>query len=335
MLELITNLITNGMDYLLGWILFLPRDLMLFMVAVMTSAILAGVRIFSTDQDWLRRADADKKRLAELLREAKRHYHHERRKASTPEQRQAAKARYKDAKTRHKATLMMVKMKATKFEGKPFLYAIIPIALLATWAFGRLGFLPPKVGEPVAVKAYFPNASIGRVVHMTPQDGLEVENGWVQKVVKDQAPPVEGWWDKAGVHVRGGSRWAFNKVVWFLNTVSFGKLQLAEATDQGPALEGVAVWKLKARKAGQHTLTFVYEGQTYNKSFEVGTRHYAPAMELGREDGVQAMSLAMKPVKLFDQIGSIDWLFLDPWIVAYLLIAIPFVTILKRLFRVQ
>jgi hypothetical protein len=40
-------------------------------------------------------------------------------------------------------------------------------------------------------------------------------------------------------------------------------------------------------------------------------------------------------MKLFGAVGGIDVLFLPPWLVAYLLIAIPFVSILKRLFRIH
>ena len=44
MLIQIGDIITSFMDYLLGWLLYLPRDVMLFAVAILTSVILAFAR---------------------------------------------------------------------------------------------------------------------------------------------------------------------------------------------------------------------------------------------------------------------------------------------------
>jgi len=49
---------------------------------------------------------------------------------------------------------------------------------------------------------------------------------------------------------------------------------------------------------------------------------------------VRCIEAVMPPVKLFGVVGGLDFLYLPPWLVAYLLIAIPFVTILKRTFRI-
>ena len=105
MLEAAGNSIVAAMDCLLGWVLYLPRDLMLFTVAVLTSAILSFVRLFSTDQDWLKRAAADRKRLGELIKQARRRGD-------------------KQARKRHKATLTLIKVKSLRFEAKPLLYAV-------------------------------------------------------------------------------------------------------------------------------------------------------------------------------------------------------------------
>ena len=56
MFETFNQFLTGKLDYILGWMLFLPRDLMLITLAVMTSAILTFVRIFCTNQEWLGRA---------------------------------------------------------------------------------------------------------------------------------------------------------------------------------------------------------------------------------------------------------------------------------------
>ena len=42
-------------------------------------------------------------------------------------------------------------MKASKYELKPLLYSIIPIALLATWAFSRVAYVPPRAGQDLQV----------------------------------------------------------------------------------------------------------------------------------------------------------------------------------------
>src|SRR5512133_2748849 len=133
----INTFITHMMDYVLGWILLLPRDLRLFMVAVMTSGLLTVVRLFCTDQNWLKRAFNDTKRLGQLLKQAKRE-------------------KDKDAKVRYNATLNLIKLKSMKFEGKPLLWALVPVALLATWCFDRLAFIPPQPGQTVEVKMYVP-----------------------------------------------------------------------------------------------------------------------------------------------------------------------------------
>ena len=56
MFNALNDVIVNAMDYVLGWILYLPRDVQLFLVAILTSAILTFSRLFSTDQPWLRQA---------------------------------------------------------------------------------------------------------------------------------------------------------------------------------------------------------------------------------------------------------------------------------------
>ena len=292
MLEGTGNFIVSMMDYVLGWVLYLPRDLMLFTVAILTSAILTFVRLFATDQDWLRRGAADRKRLRALIRQARRRGD-------------------KQAKKRHKAVLTLIKAKSLKFEGKPLLFAIVPIALLATWCFARLAYHPPGRGETVEVRAYLPTSAIGRLVHLVPEQGIQAEGGWIRQVVRDEPAPVEGWWD------------AFNaRAATWLNMV--------------PSLEGVAAWRVKAQGGqGRHSLKIRYAGRTYEKHLLAGSRRYAPAVATYDDGPVQVIELAMRPVKLFGVVGGIDGLCLPPWLVAYLLIAIPFVSILKRAFRIH
>jgi len=289
MLETLNNVIVEAMDYVFGWMLLLPRDVMLFAVAILTSAALTFVRIWTTDQDWLGRAAADKKRLGQLLKQAKRD-------------------KDKDAKQRHKLMVNMIKIRSLRFEGKPLLVAIVPVALLGTWAFGRIAYVPPQAGETIEVRAYLPTSAIGGRAHIVPVKGLESEGGWTQRVVADTYPEPQTAWER------------MNR-------------KLTDWCGMNPPLEGVAVWKLKApQAAGRYRLKIRYAGRTYGKDLLVGSRHYASALDIPAGGPVQAIELAMKPVRLFGFVG--DLLFIPGWILAYLLIAIPFVFILRPIFKI-
>jgi hypothetical protein len=291
MLEILNNFIASAMDYLLGWTLYLPSDIALFAVAILTSAILTFVRLFTTDQDWLKRAAADHRRLKELARDAK--------------------ARGdREALKRHKDTMTLIKVRSMRFEGRPLLAAIVPIALVATWAFARLGYHPPKAGDLIEVRAYLSTTAIGRPVHLVPQEGLKAEDAWVQTVAKDEPAAPQGLWDSVNARMRRLLR-------------------------MDPPLEGVAVWRLKADARPQpYALKVRYGGRTYQKELLVGANRYAPPAAFYDDAPVRCVEVVMPPVKLFGLVGGLDFLYVPPWLVAYLLIAIPFVTVLKRTFRI-
>ena len=59
------------LDYPLGWLLCLPRDLTLLLFATGTALLMTLARRAVTNQDLLRRCAADLRRLKELLRGAK------------------------------------------------------------------------------------------------------------------------------------------------------------------------------------------------------------------------------------------------------------------------
>jgi len=203
MLETLGRFVVEMMDYVLGWVLYLPRDAMLLAVAGLTSGILVAARKLTTYQDWLARAAADRKRLRQLIRQARRN-------------------RDKESRKRHKATLLLIKTRSLRFELKPLLLAIVPVARVATWCFSRLGYHPPREGERVEVRAYLPSSAIGRLVHIAPVEGVQPEGGWIRRVVKDSPPATDGLWDAANAAVRS----------------FFG----ADAP-----LGGVAVWRLRVR----------------------------------------------------------------------------------------
>jgi hypothetical protein len=98
-------------------------------------------------------------------------------------------------------------------------------------------------------------------------------------------------------------------------------------------------------------LDISYKTCTQKKELLVGQQVYAPDVEFYAEDQpVMSAQLEMKPVKFLggvpeverwhDRCGTavsnalryvhMDWLIMPPWLVAYFVIAIPSVSLLKR-----
>jgi uncharacterized membrane protein (DUF106 family) len=150
-------------DFVLGWLLRLPRDLTLAFVALFTALLMIGVRRFTTDQDLLRRAAEDNRRLKQLAREARRESD-------------------KKSLQRYKTTRSLIALIKLKAEGLPLLVSLLPIGLLATWALYRLEFLPVRAGETVELAVYTPVADAGEVIHVVPVDGVVADGGWVRQV---------------------------------------------------------------------------------------------------------------------------------------------------------
>jgi hypothetical protein len=257
------------MDAAVGWLLLPPSDAALFALAIGTGAILTVVRLFTTNQDLLRRCARDKKRLRRLIRAAKREGD-------------------KGAVARYRRTRGMIAAKAAKYEGLPVLAALIPIALLGTWAFQRLRYQPPRMGAPIEVVVYFPITAAGQIVHLVPEDGLTSENGWVREI------------------------------------------------RPGESAQGVAAWTLAAQgPPAAHKLRIRYQGGTYTAPLRVGQRHYAPPVTLYDDGRVLSTEVKLNEVRLFGVIRGIRILALPPWLVAYLIIAIPSVSLLKRVLRIH
>ena len=268
MLDLINTGILSVMDLLLGWVLHLPMDVVLLIVAVGTGALLTVARIFTTDQDLLRRCSDDRKRLKELLKKAKR-------------------AKDADAVGRHRMTLRLVASKAAASEWRPLLLAILPLAFLGTWAWQRIAYVPPRADEPLRVILYLPVSAEGEVVHVVPMDGVETEGGWVQRAA-------------------------------------------VVASDEGPP-DTLAVWTLRAKAASDpYDLSFRYRGKTYRHPLLVGHRTYAGPIIFHDSPDVICSKVDLPEAKLLGLVPGIRWLAVQPWLVAYFLIAIPSVMLLKR-----
>jgi uncharacterized membrane protein (DUF106 family) len=279
MLDWINNAVLSLADPLLNWLLRLPTDLALVIVAVGTGAVLTFMRLGTTNQDLLRRCGRDKKRLKELIREAK---------------------RQKDmqAVNRYRTTRNMIGIMAMKQEGWPLLAAIVPIAILGAWCFQRLAFVPPRAGEVVPLTAYFPVSAVGELAHLVPQEGLhEVSQAesdgherWIQEIAEDPDP------------------------------------------QSGAAAHAIAVWNLRADADAQpYRLEIRYKACTVEKELFVGQPVYSPEVEFyGDDRPVELVLIGMTPVKFLGVVPGIDWLLMPPWLVAYFLIAVPSVSLIKR-----
>jgi uncharacterized membrane protein (DUF106 family) len=270
MLTFFNDLLLKVGDTLLSWLLALPLDAVLIIVSVGTGAILVLVRLFTTNQDLLRRCSQDKKRLGELMREAK-------------------QRKDKPAVQRHRMTRNMIGLKTMRSEGLPLLAAVLPILIIATWCFQRLELVPPKAEEPVQLIAYFPISAAGQVVHVVPQEGLASEDGWVREI-KAVTDPSEG------------------------------------------PPHGMATWHLQAKGQPEPYLVEIrYKKGTYTKELLVGQRTYStPAEFYGPDDPITCAEIKLPQAKLFGVVPGFDWLRLPPWMVAYFLIAIPSVSLFKR-----
>jgi uncharacterized membrane protein (DUF106 family) len=281
MMESINSLILAVSDPLFNWMLRLPVDLVLIIVAVGTGTIITFSRRFTTNQNLLRRCSQDKKRLKELIREAK--------------------ARGdKEAIQRHRATVQHIGLITMKQEGWPLLAALIPIALLGTWCFQRLAFIPPKAGETIVIHAYLPASAAGELAHMVPVDGVrEVSQPgaggkWIQEIAEDRFPP-----------------------------------------STGTVIGAVATWNVQAEASPKpYKLAIHYKNASVEKELLVGQRQYSPDTQFYNDPTLHCVQIDMKPVKFLGVVHGIPQLMVPPWMLAYFLIAIPSVSLVKRIARI-
>jgi uncharacterized membrane protein (DUF106 family) len=169
MLEALNLFLVTTTGHLLDWTLHFPRIVVLIMVGVGEALTITYIQKFTTNQDRLRRMKSDKARLKQLIKQAK-------------------KSRDKEAIKRYRSTNSSIATLHMRMELAPIFISLIPIIFLATWAFARLGYQPPRAGDPLLVKAYFPPADIGKLVHMLPQENLDASTGWIQKITEDKNP---------------------------------------------------------------------------------------------------------------------------------------------------
>ncbi len=143
-------------DLLFGWMLRLPGDLPLLVLAVLTALILVVIRRWTTNQDRLGRISDDLARLKQATSRAK------------ADGDRAECQRLVGLKAR-------IGLMRLRDEGKTLLWALIPIALLAAWAYERMPYHAPRTDETVALRLVMPVSSVGRLAHAVADEGLTLQ----------------------------------------------------------------------------------------------------------------------------------------------------------------
>jgi hypothetical protein len=151
-------------DLAAGWILWLPRDAALVLLAVLSAALALVLRRWSTNPQTRRVIQDDLNQLKRLKRAAR---------ASGD---RASLARFR-------RTTTAVRWLQFRHEFRVLLVSFVPLALLVTWASQRFEFLPPASGQTFTLTARLPSTAAGGVVHLVPEDGVEAAAGWVQEIV--------------------------------------------------------------------------------------------------------------------------------------------------------
>lgn len=321
-------------DPVFSWLLNLPYDVAILIVGIGTSVLMTLGRKVVTNQELLKRCKLDQARLAQLRKQAKAN---------------------KDKKTLTNiaATLGMIQMKNLGAEMKGLAVSIIPILFLASWAFERLDYTAPKVGEEFNVRITFPKDAISSPAWLSPDPAGKIQpvNGAVQFIRPDD------------------------------NIDPFTGHKIMEEVGNG-----LVTWRLKVvQPSDDIKLRVGYQGKTFTPVAKVGGTQYgdpivlpdaakAPwpscsamldmqrPLFLSRVPGVTAFwkwwvktSLWMGPTppvwdertplttKIWDKtkywgVSTVYWIsrvtLFAPWLTAYLIITIPFVPLSRRLLRV-
>jgi hypothetical protein len=160
------------MDHVAGWLLHLPSDAALVFIALSTALLLALIRVWTTDQDLLRRIAADKRTLRQLARQA--------RAEGDP-----ARAR------RHRENLTHITWqtlgRTLRGEGLTLVVSLVPLVLLGTWCFYRLEYHPPRAGETIELSLLTPVTDADSIVHLAPQPGVHCHSSWARQVAAEDS----------------------------------------------------------------------------------------------------------------------------------------------------
>ncbi len=150
-------------DIVLRWLLHLPRDLTLLVLAGVTATILLLIRRFVANQHVLQCAVQDDRRLRHLVRRARR---------------QGDRQRVQ----RYRQTRASVARKRLAAEVWPALLALMPLGIIVTWAADRLACYPPDSDAPIQLVVYTPVTDVGDVIHLVPHSDIQVRDGWIRAI---------------------------------------------------------------------------------------------------------------------------------------------------------
>lgn len=101
---------------------------------------------------------------------------------------------------------------------------------------------------------------------------------------------------------------------------------------EGNVANGVAAWTLRGPRSDQpYRLLFRHGGQTVEHELVLDGRRAPAALIPHGDQGVVLTEVILEPYKFLGVVPGYPRWALPPWLAAYLLIAVPFVMILKRL----
>lgn len=224
MIDQAKSMLMMAGDALLGWLLWLPRDVSLVVLAVLVTALLLTIRRWVTNQPLLRCVQADRRQLRGRLRDARRRSD------------QAARQRYR----RTRSALAWLRLRC---ELPALLVSLAVLVLLLVWADERFGYLPPASAEPVPFSLALPAERIGEVIHLVPRDGLQATPSWVRQVEREA---------ESG-SLRGTARWTLTwsgEPAELLLTV-----RLNDQVVQHPAVFGQRHYAVPRRQHGPRTVS--------------------------------------------------------------------------------
>ena len=160
-------------DYPLGWLLWLPRDVTLLLFAALTALLMTLARRAVTNQDLLRRCAEDLQRLKQLLRQTRR-------------------LQDKPTRLRLRSIVGLIKGMQLAADMRVLVVVLVPVAMLAIWASERLDYLPPQIDRDLVVRAHFPLSSIEGLTHLVPAAGYELKGTAIQVIRADTASGSSG-----------------------------------------------------------------------------------------------------------------------------------------------
>lgn len=166
-------MIVSDWRVVLDLLLYLPRDVTLLVFSTLTALLMTLARSWVTNQDLLRRCADDLRQLKRLTQEAR-------------------QSRDKPRRQRLRNTVALVKRTQLAEDMKALAVVLLPVAVLALWAVDRLDDLPPRVGDELVVRAFFPISSVDGVTHLVPTDSVELRSSAIQIVQPDQQSPPNG-----------------------------------------------------------------------------------------------------------------------------------------------